>query len=116
MSDNGYYPSGAGRDLPEIEIDICTSQSLSKNTSIHTSNYILEGYTNEHPDIDLSDTDIKGEYEREHYTIEQLLSLLKEYLTKDLIYGDSKMSKKELQSLIQECEGWTVDEVWVGKN
>lgn len=129
-----YYPMGAYNDPsapynqsdPEsMEFEVTCSQSLSKTTTVITNNYIPgssgvdyeiddEGRpyaTAWHDDPDTSDTNWVDEYhDNDHYTPIQLIELLKDYIEKDLIYGDSKYSKQHLEHLLKECDGWTEDE------
>ena len=123
MRESGYFPSGTEYDPsapwnqeenPEKEFDVTISQSLSKSTTVHTKDYIDEydGFEKEHF-INTSDTDWMAAYKEEHYTPLQLIELLKDYIEKDLIYGDSKYSKQHLEHLLKECDGWIEDETEV---
>lgn len=143
---SGYYPAeltdwspnapwNDPGDPPEKDFEITVSQTLSKGTTVTTTNYIpgAEGvdYDSDdeggyyasswHDPDDTSDTNWAEEYdENGHYTPLQLIELLKEYLQKDLEKWKEEDKKdphkwaatqvRKYQSLIEECEGWTEDE------
>ena len=110
--------------IPEKEFEVTCSQTLSKSVAVWTDNYVPGasgvdyepddegGYyaSSWHDPDDTSDTDWKKEYSLCHETIPSLLNILKEYIKKDLEYGDSKFSKEHLEYLLEECDGWIVDE------
>lgn len=122
MIESGYYPSGAEYDPhapwnehenPEEEFDVTISQTLSKDATVFTSNYNLEidydedgGYRN----IDTTDTPWKEVYEEDHHTPLQLIGFLKRILEGEQV---SEILKKQL---IEECNGWCVDDYEVIKN
>lgn len=124
LSDN--TPGAPWNDpiVPEKDFDVTCSQTLSKTVTVTTNNYIPGasgvdyepddegGYyaSSWHDPDDTSDTDWKKEYSLCHETIPSLLNILKEYIKKDLEYGDSKFSKEHLEYLLEECDGWIVDE------
>lgn len=143
---SGYYPAeltdwspnapwNDPGDPPEKDFEITVSQTLSKGTTVTTTNYIpgAEGVDYEpddeggycasgwHEPDDTSDTDWEKEYdENGHYTPIQLIELLKEYLQKDLEKWKEEDKKdphklaaiqvRKYQGLIEECDGWTEDE------
>ena len=122
MRESGYYPPGAEFDLnapynqienPEEEFNVTISQTLSKNTTVFTSNYDLEidydedgGYRN----IDTSNTPWKDVYEDECHTPEQLIRLFKTFLEENKNKGFVFRSPGFTDSLIEECDGWCVDD------
>ena len=86
-------------DIPEEEFEVTCSQSLSRTTSVWTSNYIPGasgvdyepdgegGYygSSWHDDPDTSDTNWAEEYhDNDHYTPIQLIGLYKETLKEQL--------------------------------
>ncbi len=117
MREGGYYPPGtefssmspwSEKDAPEKQFNVLCSQVLSKTVKCTTSNYALQVEDNQ---IDTSDTNWANEWsENDHYTPIQLINLLKDFITKDLIYGDSKYSKEHLEHLLKECDGWVEDD------
>lgn len=117
MRENGYYPPGAEfssmapwseKEVPEKQFNVLCSQVLSKTVKCTTSNYALQEEDNQ---IDTSDTNWANEWsDNDHYTPMQLINLLKDFITKDLIYGDSKYSKEHLEHLLKECEDWVEDD------
>lgn len=135
MYNNYDYPYGADgpdapwnqNDIEEKEFGVTVSQTLSKNTTVTTSDYIPGGSSQEtewdidgyhtitcHEPDDTSDTDWKKAYKNEHLTPLQLINEFKDFLTKHL--PDSIIDVKGFQRfkyLIDECEGWEVDETEV---
>ena len=133
MYNNYDYPCGAdGPDAPynqsniePIQLKVIISQSLSRPTTIEVTDYI----TNEWEDIeidesgkfhkiegieyDFSDSDLKGAYERQEYTIPELLDYLKDYLIADINKCNEKSKKRKLQHILKCCKDWEVDETEV---
>lgn len=132
MYDNYNYPMGADdKNAPwnehkntSVEVEVTISQSLSKTAKIQVSDYNVEEIadydgTRIIKDIvyDFTDTDLRKHYKEQYYTIEELLVQLKVYLTEDIAYRpkeDPKLHK--LQTLLESCEGWLVDETEVIEN
>ena len=124
--------------VPEKEFEITCSQSLSRTATVWTDNYIpgASGCDYEpddeggycacgyHDPDDTSDTNWGEEYsENGHYTPLELIEKYKDELSEALKkleeYGKSLHSKKpywwmqrkrNLEHLIEECEGWIEDE------
>ena len=137
MTENGSYPIGAEHDPnapynqvePEkVEVEVVISQTLSRSTKILITDYIAREYENIEPDdeggfyrtreieYDFSDSDLKGVYEEQEYTIPELLDYLKAYLIADINECSKESGKrKKLQHILNCCEGWKVDETEVIK-
>lgn len=138
MMESGYYPPGAEFDPdapynqsePEpVEVDVTISQSLSRSTTIKVTDYISNEWEDVEPnnkggfyrtkeiEYDFSDSDLKGAYEEQDYTIPELLDYLKAYLIADIANCDKESGKKQkLQHILDCCEGWEVDETEVIEN
>ena len=138
MKESGNYPLGAeynsnapwNQTNPEsVKVEVTISQSLSRSTTIEVTDYTAtkyddieyeeDGYINRIGgiDYDFSDSDLKGAYEEQEYTIPELL----DYLKADLIVDINECSKesgkrKALQHILNCCEGWEVDETEVVEN
>lgn len=93
MTESGYYPSGAEHDanapyneieIPEKEIEVCVSVTLSKIVKVKVTDYAIESGTDEDGEyfenIDYSNCDLKNAVE-EQITLPQ-----------------------------DECKGWNVDD------
>lgn len=136
IGESGYYPPGAEhnpnapynqRDLDEKEFDVTISQTLSKNTTVFTNDYIPgyqyqesewdgDGYcavTYQEPD-DTSDTDWKEAYKFNHDTPLHLIYLFKRILEGDIKLDEMQESRKKY--LIQECSDWVEDDFEVCKD
>ena len=138
LSDNTPGAPWNDPDVPEKEFDVTCSQTLSKTVSVLTNNYIpgASGCDYEpdgeggycacgwHDPDDTSDTNWSEEYsESSHYTPLELIEEYKEELSVALKrleeYGKNLHSKKpywwiqrkrNLEHLIEECDGWVEDE------
>ena len=134
MIESGYFPIGEEynpnapynqSNIEPIQLNVIISQSLSRPTTIEVTDYI----TNEWEDIeideggkfhkiegieyDFSDSDLKGAYERQEYTIPELLDYLKDYLIADINKCNEESKKRKLQHILKCCEDWEVDETEV---
>ena len=134
MIESGYYPIGEEynpnapynqSNIEPIQLNVIISQSLSRPTTIEVTDYI----TNEWADIgidegckfhkiegieyDFSDSDLKGAYERQEYTIPELLNYLKDYLIADINKCNEESKKRKLQHILKCCKDWEVDETEV---
>ena len=138
MKESGNYPLGAeynpnapwNQTNPEpVKVEVTISQSLSRSTTIEVTDYTAtkyddieydeDGYINriEGIDYDFSDSDLKGAYEEQEYTIPELLNYLKAYLIVDINECSKESGKrKKLQHILNCCEGWEVDETEVVEN
>ena len=138
MIESGYYPPGAEHDPDapynqsepeEIEVEVVISQTLSRSTKILTTDYIVNEWEDFEPDeeggfyrtggveYDFSDSDLKGAYEEQEYTIPELLDYLKAYLIADIADCNKDSRKKQkLQHILDCCKGWEVDETEVIEN
>ena len=134
MIESGYFPIGEEynpnapynqSNIEPIQLNVIISQSLSRSTTIEVTDYI----TNEWEDIeideggkfhkiegieyDFSDSDLKGAYERQEYTIPELLDYLKDYLIADINKCNEESKKRKLQHILKCCKDWEVDETEV---
>ena len=125
MLDN--YPPGAANDpnapynqveVPERDFDVLISQTLSKSTTVTTSDYIPvsereEDFCNYYSDT--SNTNWKEAYnESGNYTPLELIEEFKKFLEKHR--PDPIIDMKEYKRytfLIKECEGWVEDDIEV---
>ena len=137
MIESGYYPIGEEynpnapynqSNIEPIQLNVIISQSLSRLTTIEVTDYI----TNEWEDIeidedgkfhkiegieyDFSDSDLKETYERQEYTIPELLDYLKDYLITDINKCNEEIKKRKLQHILKCCKDWEVDETEVIEN
>ena len=145
MSEADFYPAGAYRDpsapynevdIPEKDFDVTCCQTLSRTVVVTTNNYIpgASGVDYEpdgeggycaygwQDDDDTSETNWADEYATNGYkTPLELISMLQEYLEKDLREIQKDMlpndrsfkatQVRRLKGLIKDCECWTEDEI-----
>lgn len=111
MTESGYYPPGAEHDpnapwnqeeLPEREIEVTVSVTLSKTVKIKVSDYTITDSGKDEDgdyfeDVDYSDYDLKGAVE-EQITLPQNAW---DYI--------APKSKKEVQAIF-DLKGWNVDD------
>ena len=108
-------------DPEEKEFEVTVSQTLSKSTTVTTSDYIPGGYFQEtewdidgyhtitcHEPDDTSDTDWKKAYNNEHYTPLELIQEFKEMLEKNTPIPETRR-----KYLIDECMNWIEDDLEV---
>ena len=110
MTESGYYPPGAEHspnapwnqeELPEREIEVTVSVTLSKTVKIKVSDYTITDSGKDEDgdyfeDVDYSDCDLKGAVE-EQITLPQNAW---DYI--------APKSKKEVQAMF-DLKGWNVD-------
>lgn len=110
-NESGYYPAGAEHDpmAPYNQVDpseklfdIMLSCSLSKELSVYSENYDPYG-CNGAGSLDSPIDD----YKDHHYTIQELLSILKEVATEKLT---KKEDTSKWKQVLEDCDGWTIDE------
>ena len=108
-------------DPEEKEFEVTVSQTLSKSTTVTTSDYIPGGYFPEtewdidgyhtitcHEPDDTSDTDWKKAYNNEHYTP---LGLIQEF--KEMLEKNTPIPETRRKHLIDECMNWIEDDLEV---
>ena len=135
MKESGYYPLGIeyssdapwNQSEPEpVEVDVTISQSLSRSTKIKVTDYVANEWEDVEPndkggfnriggvEYDFSNSDLKGAYEEQEYTIPELLDYLILYLIRDIAKcNEESDKKKKLQHILKCCEGWILDETEV---
>ena len=125
MKESGFYPAGAEFDskapynelnIPEREFEIDVELVLRKKTIVRTDDYlprlIKTKVGRKTIEVDSTeDTDWKAAFENSHYTIPELLQELKRYIEQDLErYKGNKRFECMLKGMLEDCNGWTVDE------
>ena len=108
-------------DPEEKEFEVTVSQTLSKSTTVTTSDYIPGGYFPEtdwdidgyhtitcHEPDDTSDTNWRSAYNNEHYTP---LGLIQEF--KEMLEKNTPIPETRRKYLIDECMNWIEDDLEV---
>lgn len=120
MKESGYYPAGAEYDpsapwneveQPEMDFDIEVHHTLKKRVRVATNNYITE-YVEENGDrnVDTAETDWSDAFANSHFSIAEMLQILKEYVESDLaMTGTNTKKGKQLQQLLNDLDGWELD-------
>lgn len=137
MIESGYFPPGAEFDVnapynqvenSEEEFNVTIVETLSKDVTVHTSNYQFEkDYDDDSNSIrnyvDTSDIDWKNEYKKQGCTAIETLIAVKTYLEevrledlKDLslcreLTISEKKELKVVKDLIEQCKGWEQEEI-----
>ena len=133
--ESGYYPPGAEHDASapynehhneEREVMVTISSSLSKNTSVFTSDYDMEEWEDYDTDdeggyihyggteYNYDNVDFKHEYNEQHLTPAELISEFQAFLMENM--PDKKEDARKYHKykhLINECDGWIEDELEV---
>lgn len=127
-------------DSDPIDVDCYISCSISKDITVSTTDYIAEewedwdsddegGYIHSGGvDYDFSNCNFSKAYHQDHYGILELLEQLKVFLEgaiEDLEQLSSEANKEEkaakranlriYKQMLEDCQGWTLDEEEVGK-
>lgn len=120
MKDSDFYPAGASNDprapynepyIEERPFGIECTVTLQSCVHVKTSNY--NEYVDEedgHLRYDTSGVNWKDEYERQHYTIQNLLAVLSDYICDDLGKTKDKREIHRLKDMLSDCEGWCLIE------
>lgn len=123
--DNYNYPLGADtkdapwnqEDPPIKDFDVVISQTLSKSTSVSTSDYIYSSERGEDGDLeeetDTSETDWNKAYKEDHYTPLDLIKICKELaIEMDKLQGGNRDPKyNRYLHIIEECNHWVEDDL-----
>lgn len=119
--ESGYYPPGAEHDkrapynepvIPERDFDVDVEFVMRKKSTITTNDYVLE-YDDEdgREYANTENTDWESAYDASgHYTIPELLEVLKGYVQKEIEIYKGYRKEKDLQQILDSCEGWEVQE------
>ena len=127
-------------DPDPVDVDCYVSCSISKGVTVSTTDYVAEewedwdsddegGYVHSGGvDYDFSDCNFSESYHQDHYGILELLEQLKVFLEgaiEDLEQLSPEASKEEkaakranlriYKQMLEDCQGWTLDEEEVGK-
>ena len=125
MRESGYYPMGAeyskdapwnaSDDVEPVEKDCTFLCSMQKSSSVETTDYNPgyvgkewdgDGWVSIHEDDDFSSTDWMNAWDECHETPLTLIKTLGN-IAKTALDGEvPKMSKKQWQYILSECNGW----------
>lgn len=110
LTDNSPNTPWNEPSVPDHDFDVDVTVTLSNSTTITTNDYM--------PDVDEEDgrvyqdtsyTDWSKAYEESCYTIPQMLEELKLLLEEKLADHNCK-KKTKYKQMLEDCQGWTVDE------
>ena len=125
--DNWNYPLGSDTpnapwnippDPEERAFEVTICQSLSKTDEVHTNDYIeRRDYDEEgcYEYIDTSDTNWNEAVKKNMNTIPELLKELKDITDTllenwDLFKDNLNKSKRDIEDINRDCQGWELDE------
>lgn len=102
----------------EIERDCEVTETITRNVTLSTTDYITEDDRNDGfgkcISADTSETDWREEYINQKYTVSELIAKLKIYVEEDIKNTAPDAGKRmELQSLLSACDGWEQVEIEV---
>lgn len=116
-----YYPAGAYNDpnapyneevVQERDFEVNVTYTLAKdNIGVMTNDYVPE-YDEEdgRTTYNTEYTDWEEVYKEQHYSVLQMLDLLKEYVSKELSNDVTASRKRFLQRVLEDCDGWELVE------
>lgn len=119
--ESDYYPAGAYYDpnapyneefVQERDFEVNVTYTLAKdNIGVMTNDYVPE-YDEEDGSTTYNTkyTDWEAAYEEQHYSVLQMLDLLKEYVSKELSNDVTASRKRFLQRVLEDCDGWELVE------
>lgn len=124
MIESGYYPPGAEFDpnapwnqvdLPDKEIEVTVSMTLSKTVKITVNDYEVDEGMDEdgyYCSYDYSNCDLNGAVEEQVVLPQNLAEYIERMFNQDLNLKAAGMPRY-LKNAIEDCKGWTVDEMEV---
>ena len=93
-----------------VEVDCTLSNNRLKVTTQNYATYECEDWFS----CEIDDDDAKSLYEEQHYTVQELLNELKQYIKKDLKACEgNKSMERSLNRMLADCEGWITIETEV---
>lgn len=121
MRDSDYYAPGSYNDphapwneeeVPEREFEVTAELTVVHETTVTTNKYVPEydDVTGEF-DADTWDTDFDEIYDKDVFSLEQLMDFLKDYAEKDLASEKPSKPRWMLKRIIHDCEGWDVEDI-----
>lgn len=118
MIESGYYPPGAEfdpnapynqKELPEKEIEVTVSITLSKTVKIKVSDYTVysneDDYGNQFDEVDYSDCDLKGAVEKQVYLPQDAGHLMSAISINPVIAKNP--------AIVKDLSNWNIDEMEV---
>ena len=120
MSEADFYPAGAYKDqsapynekeVPYRDFHLNAEYILQKKNVLVNSNAYVPEYEDEtgHTYANTDDTNWEDVYNESHYTIQELLQELENYIKQDLErYKGSSTKERQLKEMLEDCQGWEV--------
>lgn len=96
--------------IPEQEFDVTVSQTLSKDTTVWTNDYILEDDGEGYRSYDTSETRWTEVYRETKLTPLDIINACKTLAQHLLQLGTTYIGPLHMDALIEECEGWVEDD------
>lgn len=118
MYDNYNYPLGADtpdapwnrQDIPEINVDCDMTVILVKPAvPVVTDQYTKDesGYT----EITDGGLDLIKRYKQQHFSITDMLSELKQYITDEISTDIPASRRQRLTDMLDDCQNWQIEDV-----
>lgn len=118
MYDNYNYPLGADtpdapwnrQDVPEINVDCDMTVILVKPAvPVVTDQYTKDesGYT----EITDGGLDLIKRYKQQHFSITDMLSELKQYITDEISTDIPASRRQRLTDMLDDCQNWQIEDV-----
>ena len=97
-------------EYPDEEFDVTISQTLSKDTTVWTNDYILEDDGEGYRSYDTSETRWTEVYRKTKLTPLDIINACKTLAQHLLQLGTTYIGPLHMDALIEECEGWVEDD------
>jgi len=120
--------TGVEPEQKPIDVEVTITQTLSRNTTIQTSDYIATDWLDEElnddgtvsryggTEYDYSECNLLKDYEEQDYTIPDLLNELSAYLTVELNKTPKRGGRYNvLKNMLKACKEWVVDDSEVNR-
>lgn len=118
MYDNYNYPPGADnsdapwnrQDIPEINVDCDMTVILVKpSVPVVTDQYTKDesGYT----EITDGGLDLIKRYKQQHFSITDMLSELKQYITDEISTDIPASRRQRLTDMLDDCQNWQIEDI-----
>ena len=123
MNDNYHYPAGADNDdapwnqPPDhelVKLGLSMTVSLFNVVTVETSNYSQEDDDEtQSVCVNVHDNahDLEQYYKNQHYSIEEMLVELQNYIQVELLEVIDKYRKEHLQAMLEDAKGWTQQDI-----
>ena len=125
MYDNYNYPMGSDTpsapwnevEMPDIEVTCTVAVHIGKQMKVYNNQYTVDCDDNGQPyNTEFLGTcrDLEDDVNEQHYDIPALMAELAKYIKREIAGGGISPARyHELDAMLDDCEGWEVEEMEV---